>query len=88
MIILIYWCIVPVFSMYYSYVTRTDADLLIYLSGLSSGVLGIYLTILRVIKENVMEKLKDKSYVVQHLPQLTFVFNVGLEFVFGVSCKR
>ena len=71
MIILIYWCFVPVFSMCYSYVTRTDADLLIYLSGLSSGFLGIYLTILRVIKENVMEKLKDKSYVIQHLPQLT-----------------
>ena len=64
-LILLYWCLVPVFSMIYSYITRIDADLLIYLSVIGSGILGIYLMILRALKENVLQCL-----LVKLLPQL------------------
>lgn len=73
-LILLYWCLVPVFSMIYSYITRIDADLLIYLSVIGSGILGIYLMILRALKENVLQSLRDESYVIKHLSQLALLF--------------
>lgn len=71
LIVLIYWCLVPVLAMAYSYITRVDADLLIYLSVLGSGMIGIYLTILRAIKLNIIQQLKNWTYVMKHLPQLS-----------------
>lgn len=73
-LILLYWCLVPVLSMTYSYITKTDADLLIYLSVIGSGILGIYLIILRVLKEDVLQSLRNQSYLIKHLSQLTLFF--------------
>lgn len=63
--ILIYWCLVPVCSMMYSYVTKTDADLLIYLSVLGTGILGGYITILRFIKTGGFKVIRKEN-----IPQL------------------
>ena len=41
---------------------------------IGSGILGIYLMILRALKENVLQSLRDESYVIKHLSQLALLF--------------
>lgn len=76
-----YWCCVPIFAMIYSYVTRTDADLLIYLSVLVSGIVGIYLIVLRFIKLNIIQKVKTKGYIKEIIPQFSlFIMLIWILF--------
>lgn len=70
---LLYWCLVPIFSMTYSYITRTDADLLIYLSVLGMGMIGVYLTLLRFWKSDFERNMRGATYLKSKISQIAML---------------
>ena len=73
MLILGFWCFMPIGAMVITHVTAKDADLFMYLSCLTVGFLGIYITILRYLKVKTKRQLLRR----ETLPQIMLLAMLG-----------